>query len=172
MAFIAKITEHLNAQKDDVEGHKLFPRADWRYEVENGDTSLGYEDWLEDKIGFEAQDVLDAVMTLIDEANAASWLSISEIQFAQTVLDSFSTMRIYDDAPVFRAAGFLRKELETPVFGEVFGAVPPEIAQLVSQLADAGMGWYEGNVSRDDLLSCREQLVLCGAASVDDPPEP
>jgi hypothetical protein len=24
-----------------------FPSSDWRYEVENGDTRLGYQDWLE-----------------------------------------------------------------------------------------------------------------------------
>lgn len=26
-----------------------FPPSDWRYEVENGDTRLGYKDWLEVK---------------------------------------------------------------------------------------------------------------------------
>ncbi len=31
-----------------------FPMSDWRYEVANGDTRLGYEDWLEHKVEAEA----------------------------------------------------------------------------------------------------------------------
>ena len=30
-----------------------YPRSDWQYEVSNGDTSLGYDEWLEHKIESE-----------------------------------------------------------------------------------------------------------------------
>lgn len=33
--------------------HFLYPLSDWMYEVQNGDTRLGYEDWVEHKIDME-----------------------------------------------------------------------------------------------------------------------
>ena len=35
----------MNANKENVE--KNYPMSDWRYEVANGDTKLGYAEWLE-----------------------------------------------------------------------------------------------------------------------------
>ena len=31
-------------------GHYNFPRSDWQYEVQNGDTNLGYDEWLDHKL--------------------------------------------------------------------------------------------------------------------------
>jgi hypothetical protein len=37
-----------NGQEDGAQerAREKFPVADWRYEVANGDTVLGYEEWL------------------------------------------------------------------------------------------------------------------------------
>jgi hypothetical protein len=35
------------------EEHPRFPRADWKYEVENGDTSLGYVEWVNNQIQWD-----------------------------------------------------------------------------------------------------------------------
>lgn len=37
--------------------HPHFPKSDWRYEVANDDTHLGYWDWLENKIACFPDDV-------------------------------------------------------------------------------------------------------------------
>lgn len=29
--------------------HETYPRADWKYEVQNDDTNLGYWDWVKSK---------------------------------------------------------------------------------------------------------------------------
>jgi hypothetical protein len=33
--------------------HPIYPVSDWRYEVANGDTRLGYEEWLYNKLANE-----------------------------------------------------------------------------------------------------------------------
>ncbi|KAA0573418.1 hypothetical protein [Azospirillum sp. Sh1] len=33
--------------------HPGYPRADWRYQVENGDTNLGYWEWVENELAIE-----------------------------------------------------------------------------------------------------------------------
>jgi len=40
--------------------HPTYPMSDWRYEVSNQDTQLGYRDWLYDKLEqdrFDAEDM-------------------------------------------------------------------------------------------------------------------
>lgn len=39
-----------------VEDHTDYPRSDWQYEVSNGDTKLGYAEWLEHKLEAEDED--------------------------------------------------------------------------------------------------------------------
>lgn len=31
-------------------GHPHYPKKDWKYEVTNGDTRLGYEEWVQHKV--------------------------------------------------------------------------------------------------------------------------
>ena len=38
------------------EEHKDFPISDWRYEVANGDTMLGYMEWVEHKVEEKSYD--------------------------------------------------------------------------------------------------------------------
>ena len=33
-----------------IESNEKYPIEDWKYEVENGDTQRGYEDWLKTKL--------------------------------------------------------------------------------------------------------------------------
>lgn len=33
-----------------LEEHPDYPKQDWKYEVTNGDTKLGYAEWVEHKI--------------------------------------------------------------------------------------------------------------------------
>lgn len=42
------------AAEDAIE--TLYPKDDWKYEVENGDTRLGYQDWVESKIHSDLDD--------------------------------------------------------------------------------------------------------------------
>jgi len=34
-----------------------YPRADWQYEVRNGDTNLGYQEWVEHKIESDMKEI-------------------------------------------------------------------------------------------------------------------
>lgn len=36
---------------DHWESHPAFPVEDWKYEVENNDTRLGYKEWLKHRLG-------------------------------------------------------------------------------------------------------------------------
>lgn len=47
-----------------------FPKEDWKYEVSNGDTNLGYEKWCEhkrDELSTELQDI-DIKITMSEQA--------------------------------------------------------------------------------------------------------
>ncbi|MFG6572126.1 hypothetical protein ACGYLO_11030 [Sulfitobacter sp. 1A13353] len=153
MTFTDKIKAHLESFKNDEEGHKLFPHADWRYEVDNDDTSLGYDDWLSDKIDFEVDDVADTVNRFIYRGCKATDGEISEIEFNRDVVDTFSTLRIIDDEAVDRANGFLGEAPEKPVFGESFGSVPSDVAADLSRIAHLGMVFFEGRCSAEKLIS-------------------
>ena len=153
MTFTDKIKAHLESFKNDEEGHKLFPLADWRYEVDNDDTSLGYDDWLSDKIDFEVDDIVDTVDRFIYRGCKATDGEISEIEFNRDVVDTFSTLRIIDDEAVDRANGFLNEKPEKPVFGESFGAVPSDVAADLSRIAHLGMVFFEGRCSVEKLIS-------------------
>ena len=37
----------------EYEGSERFPMEDWKYEVRNGDTVLGYADWLDNQLELE-----------------------------------------------------------------------------------------------------------------------
>lgn len=37
------------------EGNKKYPKSDWYYEVKNGDTVLGYKEWVEHRIESEGK---------------------------------------------------------------------------------------------------------------------
>ena len=39
--------------------HPKYPKSDWRYEVENGDTMLGYWEWVHCKLEESAQEDVD-----------------------------------------------------------------------------------------------------------------
>ena len=153
MTFTDKIKAQLESFKNDEEGHKLFPHADWRYEVDNDDTSLGYDDWLSDKIDFEVDDVADTVNRFIYRGCKATDGEISEIEFNRDVVDTFSTLRIIDDEAVDRANGFLGEAPEKPVFGESFGSVPSDVAADLSRIAHLGMVFFEGRCSAEKLIS-------------------
>lgn len=147
------IKTHLECFKNDTEGHKLFPREDWRYEVDNDDTSLGYDEWLSDKIDFEVENVIDAIDRFIYRSCKAVDGEVSEIEYNRDVVDAFSTMRIIDDEAVDRANGFLGETPEKPVFGESFGSVPSDIAAEMSRIAHLGMVFFEGRCTGDKLIS-------------------
>ncbi len=153
MTLQAKIQTHLQSFQTDAEGHKLFPRSDWRYEVDNDDTNLGYDEWLSDKIEYETYDVVDAVDRFIYRCCKVIDGEISEIEFNTDVVDTFSTLRIIDDEAVDRASGFLKQATDKPVFGESFGAVPSDIASELSRIAHLGMVFFEGRCTPDKLLA-------------------
>ena len=51
-----------------MEENPRFPVSDWKYEVSNGDTWLGYQEWLEHRIESEPDDPEDFLynVTVID----------------------------------------------------------------------------------------------------------
>jgi hypothetical protein len=147
------IKTHLETFKNNEEGHKLFPLEDWRYEVDNDDTSLGYDEWLSDKIDFEVDDVVDAIDRMIYRGCKAADGEISEIEYNRDVIDTFSTLRIIDDEAVDRANGFLGESPEKPVFGESFGSVPSDLAADISRIAHLGMVFFEGRCTGDKLMA-------------------
>lgn len=51
----ADVTE-AKLQATQEGGHDLYPWSDWQYEVTNGDTKLGYADWLQGKLESEGDD--------------------------------------------------------------------------------------------------------------------
>ncbi len=153
MTLNSTIKSHLESFKENAEGHKLFPREDWRYEVDNGDTSLGYDEWLSDKIDFEVDDVVDAIDRFIYRGCKAADGEISEIEHNRDVIDTFSTMRIIDDEAVDRANGFLGETHEKPAFGESFGSVPADLAADISRIAHLGMVFFEGRCTADKLTA-------------------
>jgi len=42
----------------ELSKYERFPKEDWRYEVQNGDTRLGYEDWVEHNVEAKAADAV------------------------------------------------------------------------------------------------------------------
>lgn len=50
-------------RKRRPKGRALFPLEDWQYEVANGDTCLGYEDWLQHQVEADEHDRLDECPT-------------------------------------------------------------------------------------------------------------
>jgi len=147
-----KIQSHLNAATDpETEEHRLFPSDDWRYQVDNGDTNQGFDDWLENEIMLEVENVVDAIQDFMRRAVDICAHNISEVDFNRDILDTFSTLRIYDDEAVDRAAKSLRKRSDPPIFGETFGSVPPDLAFDLSRLAQLGMSYFEGAVECTEL---------------------
>lgn len=100
------IEQHIVSFKTDSdgEGHKLFPRNDWRYEVDNNDTNLGYGQWLEDKIEFEVDEIMDEIDRFLLRVSKLPGGEISEIEFNQDVLGLFSDMRLSDVVKPLRNA--------------------------------------------------------------------
>jgi hypothetical protein len=154
MSLRDKIQSHLDAATDTtMNEHRLFPRSDWRYEVENDDTNQGYDDWLESKISFEVDDATDAIERFTESATKSCDHEISEIDFNRIILDTFSALRIYDDEAVDRAAEFLGKARKRPVFGETFGSIPADLTFDLSRLAHLGKSYFEGETDRKHLLT-------------------
>jgi hypothetical protein len=59
----------------DTEEHPSFPKLDWRYEIANDDTRLGYDDWVASKIESRTNDVLILARNdgITAGVNAAEW---------------------------------------------------------------------------------------------------
>lgn len=154
------IEQHLASFKTDSEGegHKLFPRSDWRYEVDNDDTNLGYAQWLEDKIEFEVDEIADGIDRFLLRVSKLPGGEISEIDFNQDVLRCFSDMRLSDDEAAERAEQFLQEPADRKIFGEVFGSVPPDIALQISRIAHLGMVFFEGRCETEKLLNAAKDF--------------
>ncbi len=125
---------------------ELFPRSDWRYEVDNGDTSLGWDAWLENKAEMEMADIEEAVGSLAHGASRTYRETPGLEAVARLVADSFNTLRMCDDEAYARAQQVLGKDHdpEELVFGETFCVLPEQARQDLSRLAHLGMVAWEG----------------------------
>lgn len=137
------LTAHLNSLRDNTGEVELFPRADWRYEVDNGDTSHGYDGWLETKIEFEVSDIEQAIADIMHRAPRAFMTDGDEIAFNEAVINDFGILRMMDTEAPERAAQFLQKDIGVLIYGNTCGVLPTGLAEDVSRLAHLGMVAYE-----------------------------
>lgn len=50
-------------ETNNNDGHPDYPISDWQFEAKNGDTRLGYQEWLRHKLESESDDVfMDQLM--------------------------------------------------------------------------------------------------------------
>lgn len=178
-----KIETYLKNRTEKGENF-LFPKADWRYEVDNGDSSAGYDDWLETKIEIETDEVMDAIERLCHVAARPYMGDMSEIEFNEVVLDICNALRISDDEAADRARQFLGEEHDKLFFGETCGAVPSEVTLDISRIIHLGMVAYEGRSSADQMdkvivdfaeahgLSCDPVQAALVRLGLEDAPEP
>ena len=145
------LTAHLKTLVDNTGDVELFPRADWRYEVDNGDTHLGYDQWVEVRIEQEVWNIADAIENLMHRAPRAFMTDGDEIAFNRAVLDIFSELRMMDTEAPARAARFLQEDIGKLVYGETCGVLPTGLAEDVSRLAHLGMVAYEARTTPEEI---------------------
>ncbi|MFX4299914.1 hypothetical protein [Pseudosulfitobacter pseudonitzschiae] len=145
-----KIKQYLENRREKGE-HFLFPQNDWRYEVDNGDTTAGYEGWLEGKIEIEIDEAVYAIERLLHIASRPFLGDMSEIEFNQAVIELCNSLRISDDEAADRARQFLQVEPEKLVFGEICGNIPSDMVFDLSRIMHLGMVAYEGRCDADKM---------------------
>ena len=153
---------HLRGEafQDPVEGNKLFPRGDWKYEVDNDDTSLGYEDWLDGKIEIEGDTAEYALERLLHAAPRAFIGDSDADQAAQIVEDVFVDFRARDEEAPVRARGLLCIEDSKFIFGETCRILPRDMLDDIGRIAHLGMVAHEGGTSQEMIDRAIHQLGL------------
>lgn len=124
--------------------HREWPRADWQYDVANGDTKLGYWDWVAHNIESESNEDDEAKQerekshkrNIFSEALGAKFISISDPDFiggleeirvrrdlvAQEILgaypsDTVITREMYDTDAVFaECLNWMHRHFEFPAW--------------------------------------------------------
>lgn len=145
-----KIEKYLKSRLEKGE-HFLFPQNDWKYEVDNGDTSAGYDDWLEGKIETEVDEAVYEIDRILHIASRPFQGDMSEIEFNKAVLEICNALRISDDEAADRARQFLQVEPEELVFGEICGNIPSDMVFDMSRIMHLGMVAYEGRCDADKM---------------------
>jgi hypothetical protein len=181
-----KIEEFISMRREPDGENFLFPVCDWRYEVDNGDTTAGYNLWLDDKVEFETDLACEAIERLLHIAARPFLGDMSEIEFNQAVLEICDTLRIADDEAADRARQFLQMEdvTEKLVFGEICGNVPSDIVFDVSRIMHLGMIAYEARCDADQMdrmilnfserheLTCKAVTLAKVRLGIEDEPAP
>ena len=137
------------AFQDPVEGNGLFPRRDWKYEVDNDDTSLGYEDWLDGKIEIECDTAEHALERMLHAAPRAFLGDSDADQAAQIVEDVFVDFRARGEEAPVRARGLLVIEDRELIFGETCGILPRDMLDDIGRIAHLAMIAHEGGTSQE-----------------------
>lgn len=156
MSVQEKIQKYLLGRVDPEGQNKLYPVVDWARECEEGDTSLGYVDWVSHAVEEEAIVAVETVLRLMHRTVHCYLGDIDEISFNDDVLDLLGDLRMLDDEAADRARQFLQLEQERGVFGETYGLLPPDMALDASRLCHYGMIAFEG---RGDITQV-DRLIL------------
>ena len=146
-----KIQDFIGSRREPGGENFLFPSRDWKYEVENGDTTAGMDVWLEGKVEIETDEAIDAIDRFLNISARPFIGDMSEIEFNEAVLDICGSLRILDDEAADRARQFLQKDPEDFVFGEICGNIPSDMIFDISRIMHLGMIAYEGRCSPEKM---------------------
>lgn len=143
---------------DDAQTTGLFPRSDWAYEVDNGDTSAGYAAWLESKIEMEADSVNDAIEMILHAAPRVFLGDGDPETYANAVLDAYNCLRALDDEAAERARSVLGMDPENFIFGEICRNLPDDALNDIGAIAHLGMVAFEGRCDQVKLDTAIHQF--------------
>lgn len=152
-AFHGKITEITRSR-----GEHMFPAEDWRYEVDNGDTTAGLGDWRDSQIEQYADDVEYRIVRLIHLAPRAFGTDGDQDAFNKAVVDFFDASRLDDceSEAARRALSFLGEDDPEARYGARDAVYPEDLVNDIERLCHLGMVAYEGRAEEQTI---REHIV-------------
>ena len=122
---------------------EMFPIEDWQYDVDNGDTKRGFDDWLASLAEQEADGIIEKIAALIHIAPGAFSEGADQTAFNQLVRDAFATFRMMESGTAAQARRYLGEDHDEFTYGETGGTLPGELRQDLERLADLGMAAFE-----------------------------
>jgi len=135
MTLKTKVIKHLEAIHQGPDADHLFPRLDWMYEVENGDTTASFDDWRSSQIEAEAETAASAVDRLVRKINEKA----DQKDINHAAIDMASDLRMMDSDFVV-AAGYRReKNHQEWLFGERCCVVPADVRAEIEAVASAAV---------------------------------